>query len=70
MATRKKKEDLFPAECCGVCKFSHSLEDQLQCWANPPLVHVNDVDIELVTRAANVEPDDPICHLFKPKEHA
>jgi hypothetical protein len=65
---KKKPEELWPKECCGVCSFSHMDDKDLKCYALPPVFLV---DEELFSiRGSTIEPTDVICFYFKPKSMA
>lgn len=64
MAAKKKIE--FPAECCGVCKFSEPTDAEAYlCWGIPPIL-INDV----WHRGPPVDPQWPACTLFRGRHHA
>lgn len=66
MAARKKEAIEFPAECCGVCKFSEPTdEDAFLCWGEAPRQHEGNW-----FRGIPVDPQWPVCHLFKGRCHA
>ena len=66
---RKKVEQEWPRECCGVCFFWHMTGDQEgPCFAMPPQV-VNDGDGIIGVRPI-LEPNEPACILFRPRHHA
>lgn len=65
-----KKQQVFPENCCGACKFSHDVEGQLECFASPPVTLMDEAMEVIYIRSVPVSPEDHICHLFLNRQHA
>lgn len=71
MARKKEPAQEWPRECCGVCFFWHMTDDKEQvgpCFALPPQI-VNDGEDVIGVRPI-LEPNEPACILFRPRQHA
>jgi len=65
-----KKKIEFPAECCGTCRFALLTDVGLECFVKPPQTFLNDMGQIISDRGGDIEPTDPICYYFKPREHS
>lgn len=65
MAKPKAKVIEFPAECCGVCRFSEPAQDGAYlCWGGLPVLHEG-----TGFRGLPVDPHWPACHIFRGRCH-
>lgn len=69
MAKRQSTPDI-PAECCGVCKFSHNMGQDLVCYVASPVLLPDENGVISAHRGVEVFPQDPICKDFQPRMHS
>lgn len=65
-----KKQQVFPEDCCGACKFSHDVVGNLECFGNPPSVLMDEAMEVIYIRSVPVAHEDYPCHLFINRQHA
>ena len=72
MARPKKVAPIqgFPDECCGICRFAHNREGQIECFANPPVIYAEEDDTTVYVRSVAVDAHDPVCVHFRARMSA